>query len=130
MGGRRFGKGFDMMPRSHRLVAIVPCNDLDASQAFYARLGFAEGERKYDEYRILSDDKGGELHLTVATEGWVVPGRNPFAVYLYTEDVDGLAAAFGRKAEDKPWGTYEFGVSDPDETLVRIGWPTRLRKQS
>lgn len=118
-----------MMPRSHILVAIVPCNDLDASQAFYARLGFAEGERKYDDYRILLDGKGGELHLTRAEEGWVVPGRNPFAVYVYTEDVDALAAAFGRKAENKPWGMYEFGIADPDEALVRIGWPTRLRKQ-
>jgi catechol 2,3-dioxygenase-like lactoylglutathione lyase family enzyme len=117
-----------MMPPSHRLVAIVPCNDLDASRVFYARLGFTERGRKYDEYRVLSDGKGGELHLTVAAEGWLVPGRNPFAVYLYTKDVDGLAAAFGRKAEHKPWGMYEFGVSDPDETLVRIGWPTRLQE--
>jgi hypothetical protein len=23
---------------------------------------------------------------------------------------------------------YEFAVSDPDETLVRVGWPSRLRK--
>jgi hypothetical protein len=22
---------------------------------------------------------------------------------------------------------YEFAVSDPDQTLVRVGWPTRLR---
>ena len=26
----------------------------------------------------------------------------------------------------KPWGMYEFALSDPDETLVRIGWPSRL----
>ena len=31
--------------------------------------------------------------------------------------------------EDKPWGMYEFALSDPDETLVRVGWPTRLRRQ-
>jgi hypothetical protein len=24
-------------------------------------------------------------------------------------------------------GMYEFAMSDPDETLVRVGWPTRLR---
>jgi len=24
---------------------------------------------------------------------------------------------------------YEFAVSDPDETLVRVGWPSRLRKR-
>ncbi|HEX5263462.1 MAG TPA: hypothetical protein VFW13_08045, partial [Phenylobacterium sp.] len=28
---------------------------------------------------------------------------------------------------DRPWGMYEFAISDPDATLVRIGWPTRLR---
>ena len=49
-------------------------------------------------------------------------------LYLYAEDVDELAARMGRRAEDKPWGMYEFAVSDPDETLVRVGWPSRLRK--
>lgn len=29
--------------------------------------------------------------------------------------------------EDKTWGMYEFSLSDPDETLVRVGWPTNLR---
>jgi hypothetical protein len=82
---------------------------------------------------MLSDGKGGHLHLTDAVEGWLLPGRNPFGLYLYTEDVDALAAEFAaelgedRKPEDKPWGMYEFALSDPDETLVRIGWPSRLR---
>ena len=60
-----------------------------------------------------------------------MPGRNPFGLYLYLEDVDALAAEFeilGKTGpEDKPWGMYEFALSDPDETLVRVGWPTRLR---
>jgi hypothetical protein len=51
------------MTRSHVLVAVIPCNDLEASQAFYTRSGFIEGER--NEYLILSDGNGGELHLTV-----------------------------------------------------------------
>jgi catechol 2,3-dioxygenase-like lactoylglutathione lyase family enzyme len=121
--------GLPMMPCSHCVTALVPCNNLDASEAFYARLGFTQ-HQNYGEYRILWDGKGGAIHLTMATEGWLVPGRNPFAVYLYTENVDKLAAALGRKPEDKPWGMYEFSVSDPDETLVRIGWPTRLRNTS
>jgi hypothetical protein len=118
-----------MMQRTHSLVAVIPCNNLDVSEAFYARLGFTQrlGERRYDDYRMLSDGQGGEIHLTTAVDGWLVPGRNPFAVYLYAENVDELASSFGRTAEDKPWGTYEFGVSDPDETLVRVGWPTQLR---
>ena len=59
------------MIRRHSLTAILPCNDLDASEAFYARLGFT-----------------------------------------HREGDDGV-----------------FPVSDPDETLVRVGWPSRLRKR-
>ena len=33
---------------------------------------------------MLADADGAEIHLTDAVEGWVVPGRNPFALYLYT----------------------------------------------
>jgi len=50
-------------------------------------------------------------------------------LYLYAEDVDELAARMGGTAEDKPWGMYEFALSDPDETLVRVGWPSRLRRK-
>ena len=31
-----------------------------------------------------------------------------------------------RRPEDKPWGMYEFAITDPDQTLVHIGWPTHL----
>jgi len=36
-------------------LTILPCNDLDIS-------------------------KGGFLHLTMATQGWLVPGKNPFGL--------------------------------------------------
>jgi hypothetical protein len=122
----------------HNLTAVLPCNDLDASEAFYNRLGFFRPEEdrpaagEEDSYRMLSDGKGGDLHLTDAVEGWLVPGRNPFGLYLYTEDVDALAARFlGESIEKdgpshKPWGMYEFALNAPDDTLVRIGWPSRL----
>lgn len=124
------------MSHMHRLTAILPCNDLDTTEAFYNRLGFArppESASDYEEYRMLTDGKGGDIHLQPAVEGWLVPGRNPFGLYLYTEQVDALATAFGdeiigkeKKPTHKPWGMYEFALSDPDETLVRIGWPSRL----
>ncbi len=125
------------MRPSHALIAILPCNDLDASEAFYNRLGFRRPDReapaKGEEatYRILSDGKGGHLHLTDAIEGWLIRGRNPFGLYFYAEDVDALAAEFaaelvnGTEPEDKPWGMYEFSLSDPDETLVRVGRRSR-----
>jgi hypothetical protein len=127
------------MPPTHALTSILPCNDLAASEKFYARLGFtrADGDKPADgedSYRILSDGKGGHLHLTDAVEGWLIRGRNPFGLYLYTEAVDELAREFsgelanGRGPEDTPWGMYEFALSDADETLVRIGWPSRLRQ--
>jgi catechol 2,3-dioxygenase-like lactoylglutathione lyase family enzyme len=118
-----------------RLTAILPCNDLDAAEAFYNRLGFFQDEasrNEHDGYRMLSDGRGGDLHLTDAVEGWLVPGRNPFGLYLYTEDVDAFAARFlGETIEKngpshKPWGMYEFALNAPDDTLVRIGWPSRL----
>ena len=95
----------------------------------------AKGHRRESRTPIADcPTKGGYPHLTDAVEGWLVPGRNPFGLYLYLEDVDSLAAEFrdetlGKRApEEKPWGMYEFALSDPDETLVRVGWPTRLRR--
>jgi len=115
-----------------RLTAILPCNNPEQAQAFFERLGFSR-EASPDDYRMLSDGLGGYVHLTQAVEGWLTPGRNPFGLYLYRKDVDELAAAFrGETLEkdgpnDKPWGMYEFALNGPDDTLVRVGWPTRLR---
>lgn len=119
------------------VVAILPCNDLEASERFYGRLGFSRIEgrppEELESYRMLSNGKA-RLHLTAAVEGWLVPGRNPFGLYFYMEDVDFWANEFrgeilGKNApENKPWGTYEFAIADPDETLVRVGWPSHLRK--
>lgn len=118
-----------MEQHPHTLVAIVPCNDIEASTAFYARLGLAVLS-DYGSYRILGDGKGWLLHLSAESpKGWVVPGRNPNGLYLYTEDVDGLAGRIadllpGGGPTHKSWGMYELSVSDPDGTLVRIGWPS------
>src|SRR5258708_36633894 len=99
------------MRPSHALIAILPCNDLDASEAFYRRLGFTRPESEKpakgndDSYRMLCDGKGGHLHLTDAAEGWLVPGRNPFGLYFYIEDVDALAAEFtGERSERRGRG--------------------------
>ena len=66
-------------------------------------------------------------------EGWLQAGRNPFGLYLYREDVDGAARAFAGETigqpGDTPWGMYEFALNGPDETLVRVGWPTPLARK-
>lgn len=112
------------MEQTHGAIAILPCNDLGAAQAFYERLGFdLQSDFPHHGYKILANAAGASIHLTAAPPGWVVPDRNPFGVYLYSQDVDALAARFDMIAETKPWGMREFAVSDPNGTLVRIGWP-------
>lgn len=114
------------MSDTHRATAIVPSSDLDASGAFYRQLGF-EVVSDYGDYRILADGKGWHLHLN-KVDGW--PARiedNPFGLYLYVDDVDAVADRVRDRIIEKgaphlkPWGTYEFAVSDPSGTLVRIG---------
>ncbi len=113
------------MNERHQATAIVPCRDLRTSEAFYARLGF-KVVSDHGQYLILADGRGWNVHLTAAQ--W--PGRiedNPAGLYLYVEDVDAVAEQVRDLIIEpgaphvKPWGTYEFSVSDPDGTLVRVG---------
>ncbi len=113
-----------VMKIKHSAVAIIPCSDLDASQRFYERLGFkATAEYPHQGYRILHDQSGASIHLTLTEPGWVFPERNAHGIYLYSENVEALAREFGGVAELKPWQLKEFSVSDPSGVLVRIGWP-------
>ncbi len=122
-----------MSDPTHSIAAILPCSNLDASTAFYELLGLSVVS-DYGSYRLLDDGHGWQLHLTNETpEGWLVPGRNPFGLYLYTARVAEIAERVRDRILEpekapthKHWGMYEFALSDPDETLVRIGWPSRL----
>ena len=112
------------MEPKHSAAAIIPCNDLDESQAFYERLGFAvTADYPLHGYRILHDPRGASLHLTRTEPGWVIPERNAYGLYFYSDEVEELAATFGCAAQRMPWGLREFAVSDPNGTLVRVGWP-------
>ena len=120
--------------RTCNATAIIPCNDLDAAEACWNRLGYSRpADQDYHAYRMLSDGYGGEVHLNRAVIGWLVPGHNPFGIYLYTDRVDELAATMRdeiiereKAPTHKDWGMYEFALNGPDGLLVRIGWPTRL----
>ncbi|MFN3838055.1 MAG: VOC family protein [Brevundimonas sp.] len=113
------------MTTRHHVVAIVPARDMDLSEAFYRRLGFVAAS-DYGDYRILEDGRGGHIHLN-AMPGW--PARiedNALGLYFYVDDVDAVAERMrdliiGAGPEQKPWGVYEFAVSDPNGALVRIG---------
>ncbi len=114
----------------HQAAPILPCNDIEATQVFYERLGFAVvgGD---SGFRIMTDGKGWQIALRPAEPGWVVADRNSHGIYLYCEDVDAVADRVRDNIIErgaphrKPWGTYEFAVGDPDGVLVRIGRPWR-----
>lgn len=106
----------------HTAVAIVPCIDLGQSQAFYEQLGFKVlSNYEAAGYRILQHPDGAEVHLASATPEWVIPERNAHGLYLYTKEVEALAAKFDKSAQMKPWGLKEFALSDPNGMLVRVG---------
>jgi hypothetical protein len=112
------------------VAPVVPCNDLDAAERWWDRLGFrCLPHQNYGDYRILVDSDGAQVHLTLAVDGWVIPGRNPFGVYIYTPRVAAIAQAVpdaiigdDKTPEHKPWGMMEIALNGPDDLLVRIGW--------
>lgn len=82
-----------MTERTSSAATAIPCNDVDAVERWWNRLGFTRpAERDHRDYRMLSDGHGAEVHLQRAPAGWLVPGQNPFGIYLYTKRVDELAA--------------------------------------
>ena len=123
-----------MNERTCTATPIIPCNDIDAAERWWNRLGFVRpADQDYGDYRMLSDGEGAEVHLQRAVAGWLVPGKNPFGIYLYTRRVDELARLArnaviepGGAPGHKPWGMYEVSLNGPDDLLVRVGWPSRL----
>lgn len=114
-----------------RVTAILPCSDIATTRAFFEKLDFSQ-VRSFDNYSILQNAEGAEIHLRTVEKGWLIPERNPFGIYVYAENVDDLATRFtgkllGKqtKPESKPWGMYEFALSDPDGTLIRVGWSVK-----
>lgn len=125
------------IPATVGAFAIVPSNNLAAAQPFWERLGFTRtgGDANY----IIMTGWGCEVHLTQAGSGpWRVPEEhNPFGVFIRTPEVDAIAARVddliirpGGVLRHREWGLYEVGVCGPDGMLVRIGWPSRLMRNS
>lgn len=109
------------------LVAVLPVADLDRSEAFYGRLGFAVLASR-DGYRILH---AGDTQLHLVHHPGVPLGESPSGVYLYlasallADQVHAAWAAAGVhvlvEPADQPYGLREFAAQDPDGNLWRVG---------
>lgn len=114
------------------LVPTLPALDLEESIGFYQKLGFAV-EARYPEhaYVILARQTDGaeeELHLWLADdpdipENTSVYWRVPDARAAFSAFVLAGAAHAGSKPEMKPWGQWEFALTDPAGCLIRVGSP-------
>jgi lactoylglutathione lyase len=104
-------------------------SDLQASLAFYGRLGFEE------DYRFPPDDPGyiglhrGDTRLGLVKREWpeqqlgVESATGPrFELWVYVADVDQATqqaeAAVLKEPEDMPWGERIAYVVDPDGNPV------------
>lgn len=103
-----------------QVVPILRVKDVDASLAWWTRLGFEQefthvfegtiprfmGIRR-DATLIYLSEHAGDAH-------------DPALIYLWVGDVDRLAAEFGVGVEQNPWAR-DFEVTDPDGNRVRVG---------
>jgi len=112
-------------------IPILPSRSVQATAAFYQRLGFEGGPHEFNpEYGIL---RRGDLELHFFTHKTLNPADSFAGCYLRVLDVDRiyrdfLAAELPRTGiprmdalENKPWGLREFALVDPDGNLLRIG---------
>src|SRR6185369_9432400 len=110
-------------------------NDLNRSLAWYRDvLGFKTDERWEQDGKLMGVSlKAGGVTLMIAQDDWK-KGRDRkkgegFRLYCATkQNVDALAKKIesrGGKLDspptDQPWGTRDFGLTDPDGFKITIG---------
>jgi len=117
-------------------IPILPARDLNETRAFYEQLGFqTKGwwPKEFGGYAILVR---GDLIMHFFAFADIAPDKNYGQCYWRVHDVDRLYAEYQGcglpnsgmprlvPVEDKPWGTREFAISDPNGNLVRVGQVT------
>ena len=118
------------MPLSDISIPILPSRSLEATLAFYRKLGFTGDIHPHGGYVILTR---GTVELHFIPHPALRPETSCAACYLRVSDVAALHRAFSALAlpaagipridalQDKPWGLREFAIVDPDGNLLRIG---------
>ena len=112
-------------------IPILPSRSIEATVAFYKRLGFEGGAHEFNtSYAILHR---GAIELHFFSHEDLVPAGSSAGCYLrvldvesfYSDCLSGNLPSHGiprmDELEDKPWGLREFAIIDPDGNLLRIG---------
>jgi catechol 2,3-dioxygenase-like lactoylglutathione lyase family enzyme len=111
-----------------RITANLPVRDLDAAQAFYARMGFETAFRD-DGWLVL---RRGSLELEMVPHPALDPSASIASACVRVNDADALhrdwmaaglpATGIPRMTapEDQPFGWRLFALVDPDGNLLRV----------
>jgi catechol 2,3-dioxygenase-like lactoylglutathione lyase family enzyme len=118
------------MPKLVQGVTTLEVQDIKRSEAFYReKLGFRPGLffGEPPTFCIISKDNVA-IFLDLARTPRPTPLNQYWAIYLYVDDVNGMAAELSargvvldREPEDQPYGCRDFDIRDPDGHVIGIG---------
>jgi catechol 2,3-dioxygenase-like lactoylglutathione lyase family enzyme len=114
----------DMTGVNEEAIPILRVEDAAAAVEWYARLGFVkQWEHRFEPgFPAFVEVARGAVRLFLSEhEG---DARPDTLVYLRLRDVDAVAAEFGVRVQDQPWGAREIELRDPDGNRLRVGTPT------
>ena len=105
---------------AEQVVPILKVTDVNRAVEWYARLGFS----KEFEHRYSPEFPG---YVGVARNGMAIhlsehvgDATPDSLIYLFVDDVDGLASEFGADVVDAAWAR-EIELTDPDGNRLRVG---------
>jgi len=109
--------GIDVTP-------TLPVVNMDEAVRFCETAGF-DIERYDDGFAFVHLDDQSVFDLDLADE--MIPSSNRAGCYIITADAEewharlSVAGLDVTPIEDKPWGMYEFTLTDPSGNNIRIG---------
>lgn len=118
------------MPIVESVQPVLGVRDVEASIAFFTRLGFRavfRDDPARPRYAAVQRD-AVELHLQWHdASAWESPGDRP-TIRFVVDDPDSLLAEFRAAGvvtditpvRDTPWGTREFHLRDPDRNGLQF----------
>ena len=112
-----------------QLIPVLRVGDAERSLEWYARLGFERdfGHRFGPDFPLYLGIRRGDVRLHLSEhEG---DARPDALVYVWTDDVDALAAEFDAHVHAEPWAR-EIELTDPDGNRLRVGQAVEATAES
>ena len=116
-----------------RVTLSLLVNDMSETLAFYESLGFEISGRQAEGHGEWAEVRRDEIKLQFFTEPPIGIAEIPTAsgtFYFHPDSVDDLAREWQGKVdfawgpEDMPYGTHEFGISDPNGYYLAFTEPS------